>query len=65
MKLIKKLFKNGLCKQKIAKVFFEIEYEPTKQHTNKLCSESFKLPNNDKWYVVWKDDSITIFEDVH
>ena len=53
-------------KQQIMKEFFEIENcEPEEQYTNELCSESFKLPKDGDWYVVWEDDSITILENVH
>ena len=52
--------------QQIAKVFLEIDdCIPESRHTNELCSESFELPKKDDWYVVWEDDSITIFENVH
>ena len=73
LEIVKYLIENGAdqkvlfkkwSKQKIAKVF-EIDNEPIKQHTNELCSESFELPKKDDWYVVWEDDSITIFENVH
>ena len=73
LEIVKYLIENGAdqkvlfkkwSKQKIAKVF-EIDNEPIKQHTNELCSESFELPKKDDWYVIWKDDSISIFENLH
>ena len=61
----KVLFKSW-DKQKIAKIFLEIENcYPAEQYTNELCSGSFKLPKPGDWYIVWEDDSITIFENVH
>ena len=53
-------------KQDIVKLFLEIDdCKPIKQRTYELCSESFELPKPDDWYMVWEDDSITIFENVH
>ena len=72
---VKQLIENGADQkilfekwnqQQIAKVFLEIDdCIPESRHTNELCSESFELPKKDDWYVVWEDDSITIFENVH
>ena len=53
-------------REKIAKLFLEIDnYEPIKQHTNELCSESFELPTVGDLYIIWEDNSITKFENVH
>ena len=61
----KVLFKSW-DKQKIAKIFLEIENcYPAEQYTNELCTESFKLPKSGDWYVAWEDDSITILENIH
>ena len=53
-------------KQQIVKEFLEIENcNPKSKHTRELCSVSFEPVKNGDWYVVWEDDSITIFENVH
>ena len=51
---------------RIIKDFFEIENcVPEQRNTNDLCSESFELPKEGDWYIVWEDDSITILEKVY
>ena len=53
-------------KQRIAKEFLEIDNcDPKLKHTTELCSESFELPKLGDWYIIWEDDSITIFENVY
>ena len=51
---------------RIAKEFLEFpDCNPKTKHTDELCSESFEPVKPDDWYVVWEDDSVTIFENVH
>ena len=64
------LFENYINKtwndKQIAELFLGDKYgNPELRATDELCSESFELPKKGDWYVLWKDNSITIFQNVH